>query len=226
MKHRIKIGYFVFFGLIAGLTLVYLAGPANKLGRLSRLHYNALFLLTPCLGPSAAYDDGAVAFSYKVPPDMVNRQEPAFWDLFSRAGSRLAGWENLNVRLSPSYRFKAPAGKDLAAIVAAASPQVVKVSGGDALMTTEGVFGGSGDLKFLYVMGKNGYVYRLAMPRYPAREESGSWVRRALESTPLLEVVSTDMPRSRGFLYWFLTPSAEKQAYCSARTTLKTLALK
>lgn len=215
MPRRVKSIYLAAVGLL-GLTLgFYFAGPADELTLLTRLHYNTLFLLTPCLGDSTTYDDDAVAFSYTMPPRMMNRQEPVFVGMFAPAGKELAGWEDLNLRLSPSYRFKAPAGKSLAEIVANSSPQAVKAGNGEALIATEGAFGGSGDIKFLYAMGKNGYVYRLALPRYPARRDDAAWLAQAL-----------DAPRAQGFLYWLLTPAAEKQAYCSAEMMLKTFQLK
>lgn len=215
MLRRVKSGYLAAAGLLGLALAFYFAGPASELTLLNRLHYNTLFLLTPCLGDRTIYDDGAVSFSYTTPPGTLNRQEPAFLGIFSTAGKDLASWEDLNLRLSPSYRFKVSAGKSLAGIVEASSPRAVKVGNGEAFISTEGTFGGNGDLKFLYALGKNGYVYRLALPRYPARGLDDAWLLQAL-----------DAPRAQGFLYWFLTPAAEKQAYCSAELMIKTFLLK
>lgn len=232
--------YWGLAGIIFCLALIfYFSGPASELTLISRLHYNAVFNLTPCMGMRKNYDDGVISFSYPVPPAILNRTPPVFISPFQskRESEALGAYIEVDAQLKPSYRYpapayietQAPAEPRLKAILRSSGAEPVKMElrKSSAFVRKEGAFGGEGDNEFLYVLGKNGYIYRLAMPRYPSRKHNGLWLVQALYNSGLLSRdYYTDQPQPQGFWKWFLTPGADKQAYCAGNALKETLEVK
>jgi len=236
--------YWGIAGLFAGLMLLaYFFGPDSKLTLIARLHYNTLFILTPCVGSVETYSDEAISFNYTVPPVALNRTASAFINPFSsRRGpeSDISGYIDMNIPLKPSHKYKAQAAKEAGTVNSGAArleellgrsgPAPVKagLKKGTGFIRKEGIFGGPGNFEFLYVLGKNDYVYRIVMPFYPYRHNDDFlWLELALYNANLLSRDHyTNLPQPRGFWNWFLTPSADKQAYCCGNTIRKTFEIK
>lgn len=211
----------------APLLFAYFHGPKSELTLLARLHYNTLFVYTPCLSGLKTYDDGAVKFDYRQPPPLLSHTAVLFvdplhhtWnDPFADALEAVS----LELPTGYAYKFKLPPGK----FTLPPPERTLKLKKGTGEVR-------KGDPSFkdygpehLYLSGKNGYVYQIELPFYLERISDGFWLPEALYQSGILSWL---MPGSsyghmppRGFLEWFFTPCADKQMYYSGKTMLESL---
>jgi len=215
------------------IVLAYFFGPESNLTLLSRLHYNALFILTPCIGEVKSYEDESIKFDYIEPPGIL-RHVDYYWvpnsnDLTYDSPFRHAS-EAIDMRISlkPSYKFKLPGGipNSVEKTAKWPEPKIVNLKRGSGVIKI--VYPMEKDLGFkdLYVTGKNDYIYSIPMPYYFERTVDGSWFFRALYHTEILPGSFTDIVKPRGFFTWLFTPCADKQMYCSSNMIIKSLEVK
>ncbi|OGR68775.1 MAG: hypothetical protein A2081_05155 [Elusimicrobia bacterium GWC2_61_19] len=220
--------------LLAPLLFAYFYGPKSELTLLARLHYNTLFVYTPCLGRAETYDDGAVKFNYIRPPELLSHTAVLFMDPY--AAGTTTPWHkgakevvDLGLPSGPLgtvYRFIPPAGSP---VLSASGPgaRAIKLKKGEGVIRTEEPSFKNYRPEFLYVSGKNGYIYRLPLPFYLERIVDRSWLFPALYHSGILSLLMpgsyTDLLPPRGFLKWFFTPSADKQLSCSGEAMLRSI---
>ncbi len=216
-------------GLAAFLGYAYFSGPVSKLTLLSRLHYNTLFVYTPCLSRLKTYDDGSVKFYYRRPPTALSDTAPLFISPTYNSAEQSQfsdAIEAIDLGIPAchyySYKFKFPKRPKF-------SPptRTINIKNG-----TAEVHKGDPSVKdygpeFLYLYGKNGYVYRIELPFYLERMEDRNWLFAALYHSGVLSLLMpnsfTDYLPPRGFLKWFFTPCADKQLYYSGKAMLESL---
>lgn len=222
------------YALVGALLLVpalfaYFYGPKSELTLLARLHYNTLFVYTPCLGKLQSYDDGAVRFNYRRPPALLSHtavlaQAPGrnkTADLLQDATEAVS----LELPFGPAYKLKFKSEPP-----ALPTPtRTLQVRGGTGEIRP-------GDTSFkdygpenLYLTRGNGYVYKIELPFYLERIVDRSWIFPALYHSGIFTLLMpgsfTDYLPPRGFLKWFFTPCADKQMYCSGKTMLESIEL-
>ena len=214
--------------ILAPVLFAYFYGPKSELTLLSKAHYNTLFVFTPCLGSAKTYDDGYIKFNYTLPPVLLSHTAAFFIDPFYRGAANpfhdATEVADLDLPFKPSYKYKTPAG---APGLEAPGSKTVGFKKGKGVLRTEEPSLGSYGPEYLYILVKNGYMYRVAMPFYPERVVDRSWFFPALYHSRILSHVMpgsfTDLLPPRGFLNWFFTPCADKQMFCSASAALQSI---
>ena len=215
------------------LLLPYSFGPASNLTLLSKLHYNTLFVLTPCMGSTKTYEDESVKLDYIEPPDILrhtyyywvpNSNDLTYDSPFTHASEAI----DMEISLKPSYKFKMPGGIPNPAKKTGKGPEpiIVNLKKGSGIIKTLCPIEKDLGFKDLYIVGKNDYIYRIAMPYYFERTVDGAWLFRALYHTGILPGSFTDRVKPRGFFTWFFTPCSDKQMYCSSNMIMKSLEVK
>ncbi len=224
----------IIFGL---LILIYFFGPESKLTLLSRVHYNTLFVLTPCLGETKSYEDESIKFNYTKPPGIFSHitpspapsnLNPSYHSPFEMASEVI----DMGIAISPSYKYKIQSNRfnPTEKTGIGPEPRTVNLKKGVGVIKTENPIDKDLGFEYLYITGKNDYTYRISMPFYVERIINKSWFYRALYHSGILSwLQSVDYSisaRPRGFFTWFITPCADKQAYCSTNTIMKSLEVK
>lgn len=230
-KYLIPGGFLLCFGIIA-----YFFGPESKLTLLSRLHYNTLFVLTPCIGRTKTYDDGYINFKYTEPPGILSHTATLFTGLLHiyevTPLSDATEVVDMGITLKPSYKYKVQGSRPnpTEPTGSGPKPRAVNFRKGTGIIRTEKLLDESVGFEYLYITGRNGYIYRIAMPFYLYRKADMSWFFSAFYHSHILSWLLpgsfTDLVQPRGFINWFLTPCADKQAYCAANKVIKSLEVK
>lgn len=221
-------------------VILYFSGPARELPLLPRLHYNAVFMLTPCVSRTAAYSEDGISFHYLIPGKLLRfpeRSDPSLTHHPMPVSATLEtaiNTEVMDIPLQPSNKYwRIGAG---ASVSNSSGPALLpgfardvgyeksrpSISRGQILLRREGLAGGNGEYEFLYTYGDNGRFFRIAMPRYPARRHKNSWFHQAAYNSRLLPLDMMEGPQP-GFLRWFLRPGAEKMEYCSGKLIRETI---
>lgn len=210
--------------ILAPMLFSYFYGPKSELTLLSRLHYNALFVYTPCLGRLETFDDGAVKFNYRRPPAMLSHTAVLIMNPFNR-GTETFRYAteaiSLDIPTGYAYKFKPPAGKPFLL----APVRTIKLKKGSGGIRIGGPAFKDYGPEFLYLSGKNGYTYEIELPFYLERMVDRSWIFPALYHSGILSMLGsfTNLLPPRGFFKWFFTPCADKQLYCSGEIMLKSI---
>lgn len=212
--------------ILAPMLFSYFYGPKSELTLLAKLHYNTLFIYTPCLGRLETFDDGAVKFSYRRPPAMLSHTAVLSIDPYNQRTDpfRYAIEAiSMDIPTGYAYKFKPPAGKPFLP-APARTVKLKKGSGG--IRTGNPSFKNYGP-EYLYLSGKNGYTYEIELPFYLERIVDRSWIFPALYHSGILSRIMpesfTNLLPPRGFFKWFFTPCADKQLYCSGEIMLKSI---
>ncbi|MHB0995168.1 MAG: hypothetical protein ACYC2I_02225 [Elusimicrobiales bacterium] len=208
------------------LFFAYFYGPKSELTLLSRLHYNTLFVYTPCLSKHETYNDGSVKFDYRRPPNLLSHTAVLFIDPNFRAKDPFADATeaaSLELPTGYAYKFKLPAG----APVLPPPARTLKLKKGmGEVRTAEPSFKDYGPER-LYISGKNGYLYQIELPFYLERIVDRSWFFAAMYHSGILSSLMpgsfTDYMPPRGFFKWFFTPCADKQMYYSGKALIESL---
>jgi len=212
--------------ILTPALFAYFYGPKSELTLLARLHYNTLFVYTPCLGRQETYDDGAVKFSYRRPPALLSHTAVLFLDpTYHQTSEPFADATeavSLEIPTGYAYKFKLPSKP---ALPAPASRVKLKKGMGE-IRNGEPSFKDYGP-QHLYLSGKTGYTYKIALPFYLERTVNRTWIFPALYHSGILSRLMpgsfTDYLPPRGFLNWFFTPCADKQMYCSGKVMLESI---
>jgi len=232
---RTKIFYvklnFVYLAL--GLTLALLAlgayrfGPESELTLFSRLHYNTLFVITPCMGKKQAYDDGNVTFNYTTPPSFFSNTASIFINTTHQAD--MNPFRNaievidMNLPFLPSYKFRESQPKDISRPIGA---REIRFKNAKVIIKADGPSTAKYGPEFIYFTA-NGYIYRISLPTYAERMTDRSWLYASLHHSGILSTILpgafSNFPPPRGFFAWFFTPCADKQLHCSSSEILKSL---
>jgi len=208
------------------LLFAYFYGPKSELTLLAKLHYNTLFVYTPCLSRLKTYDDGAVKFNYRQPPELLSHTAVLFVDpTYMRAADPFSdALEAVSLEIPVGYAYKFKLAKKPSLSPPARTLNLKK--GTAEVRTWEPSFKDYGPER-LYLYGKNGYIYQIELPFYLERITDRYWLFAALYHSGVLSLI---MPGSftgymppRGFLEWFFTPCADKQLYYSGKTMLESL---
>jgi len=215
--------------ILAPMLFSYFYGPKSELTLLARLHYNTLFVYTPCLGRMQSYDDGIVRFNYRRPPALLSHTAVLFVtpghnrtaDILQEATEVV----NLELPFGPAYKLKFKS--ELPALPTPV--RTMKVRGGTGeIRPGVSTFKDYGP-EYLYLTLKNGYIYKIELPFYLERIVDRSWIFPALYHTGILTWLMpgafADYLPPRGFWEWFFTPCADKQMYCSGKTMMESIEL-
>jgi hypothetical protein len=207
---------------------IYISGPESKLTLLSRLHYNTVYLLTPCsVGETRKHSDESISFEYIAPPKslIVRHADGGPLNGFHRKNwlDEITDATILDSGIDYALKFRLPA-KAQAELEnqLRESAQVVADTGFVYHIRKENDFAAEGENDYLYAAGKNRYFYRILLPVYPNRDEDKWLLVRALHAAGMLniQIGSEGYPiyaPTFGFVDWFFQPSAEKLSYCSAK---------
>jgi hypothetical protein len=227
MAKRIK--YLAFAALIISVPLLfaYFYGPKSELTLLSRLHYNTLFVYTPCLSKTETFDDGYVRFTYKRPPEFLSNTAVLFIDPMRIRGTKDPFQDaieaiSLDIPTTYAYKYKLPSKPVFppAARTIKLKKGIGEIRPGDPSFKDYGP-------EYLYLTGKNGYIYKIELPFYLGRTGDTFWPLAALYQSGILSRLIPGcfpgyMP-PRGFFEWFFTPCADKQLYYSGESILKSI---
>lgn len=221
--------YFLAAAGLLGLAslFAYFYGPKSELTLLAKLHYNTLFVYTPCLSRLKTYDDGAVKFNYRQPPELLSHTPVLFVDPLYHASndpfSDALEAVSLEMPTGYAYKFKLPPGT----LTLPPPKRTLKLKKGTGeVRNWEPSYKDYGP-EHLYLYGKNGYVYQIELPFYLERIGDSFWLPEALYQSGILSWLmpgsfSGRMP-PRGFLEWFFTPCADKQLYYSGKTMIESM---
>lgn len=216
-------------GLILALLLagVYRFGPESELSLLSRLHYNTLFILTPCMGEKRTYDDGSVKFHYIKPPRFFSNTAPIFIDPLHHSGLNpfrdASEVIDMNLSFHYAYKFRPARPSDSAPGI---GTREIQFRNGKGVVKIEAPSATKYGPEFVYFT-KSSYTYRIPLPVYAERMTDKTWLSAALHHAGILDAllpgVFIEFPPPRGFFTWFFTPCADKQWHCSSNAILNSL---
>lgn len=206
----------------------YFNGPKSELTLLARLHYNTLFVYTPCLSGLKTYDDGAIKFNYRQPPTLLSHTAVLFVNplyLASRKHPFADALEAISLEIPTgyAYKFKLPPGT----LTLPPPKRTIKLKKGTGEVRNWDPSYKDYGPEHLYLSGKNGYVYQIELPFYLERIGDSFWLPEALYQSGILSWLMPgfffDRIQPRGLLEWFFTPCADKQLYYSGKTMLESL---
>lgn len=214
--------------VVSALAFAYFTGPTSELTLLSRLHYNTLFIYTPCLSGLKTYDDGAIKFNYRQPPALLSHTPVLFVDplyLASRKHPFADALEAISLEISTgyAYKFKLPPGP----LTLPPPKRTIKLKKGlGEVRNWDPSYNDYGP-EHLHLYGKNGYVYEIELPFYLERIGDRTLLFAALHHSGVLSLIMpgsfSDYMPPRGFFKWFFTPCADKQLYYSGKAMLESL---